>query len=188
MVVKLEGCFGQGIKRDAPLGLDFGVGLWKLHTMRSRRLQFLYFTGYLHLAHFFILSTKFGHSIPQPLDLDNHSVKRPLTFAYGIQMRRTLMRWNANSIAHTHRKEKHTSIHTWSNNTFTWCSNRHFKHHPSTLNPPGSIHNTGTLYHSSTNVNNKHFFAERQLEGQLWGIIISSPSTWWKLGSVENVS
>jgi hypothetical protein len=26
--VRLEGCFGQGIEWDAPLGLDFGLGLW----------------------------------------------------------------------------------------------------------------------------------------------------------------
>jgi hypothetical protein len=26
-------CFGQGIKWDVPLGLDFGLGLWRLHTM-----------------------------------------------------------------------------------------------------------------------------------------------------------
>ena len=28
-----RGCFGQGIKWDAPLGLDFGLDLWRLHTM-----------------------------------------------------------------------------------------------------------------------------------------------------------
>ena len=28
-----RGCFGQGIEWDAPLGLDFGLGLWKLHTI-----------------------------------------------------------------------------------------------------------------------------------------------------------
>ncbi len=28
-----RGCFGQGIKWDAPLGLNFGLGLWRLHTM-----------------------------------------------------------------------------------------------------------------------------------------------------------
>jgi hypothetical protein len=26
-------CFEQGIKWDAPLGLDFGLGFWRLHTM-----------------------------------------------------------------------------------------------------------------------------------------------------------
>jgi hypothetical protein len=36
------------------------------------------FTYTILLAHFFGLSTKFGHSIPRPLDLDGHSVKRPL--------------------------------------------------------------------------------------------------------------
>jgi hypothetical protein len=28
-----RGCFGQGIKWDAPLGLDFELGFWKLNTM-----------------------------------------------------------------------------------------------------------------------------------------------------------
>jgi hypothetical protein len=59
-------------------GLDFGHGLWKLHTLPSRRLHSLYFIGYVFSTHFFGLSTKFGHSIPRPLNLDGHSVKRPL--------------------------------------------------------------------------------------------------------------
>jgi hypothetical protein len=57
-------------------GLDFGLGLWRLHTMPGRRLQELYFIGYFQ-PFFFGLSTKFGHSIPRPLDFDGHSVKRP---------------------------------------------------------------------------------------------------------------
>jgi hypothetical protein len=100
-----RGCFGQGIKWDAPLGLDFGLGLWKLrtmtvqvknmwefmgngfdiglglwrlHTLPGRRLRFLYCIGCVFSAHFFGLSTKCGHSIPWPLDFDNHnSVKQP---------------------------------------------------------------------------------------------------------------
>jgi hypothetical protein len=28
-----RGCFEQGIEWDAPLGVDFGLGLWKLHTV-----------------------------------------------------------------------------------------------------------------------------------------------------------
>jgi hypothetical protein len=28
-----SGCFGQGIKWDAPFGSDFGIGLWRLHIM-----------------------------------------------------------------------------------------------------------------------------------------------------------
>jgi hypothetical protein len=58
-------------------GLDFGLGLWRLHTMPGRRLHLLYFIGYIFSAHFFGLSTKFGHSITRPLDLDGHSVNRP---------------------------------------------------------------------------------------------------------------
>jgi hypothetical protein len=72
-----RGCFGQGIKWDAPLGVDFDLGLWRLHIMPGRRLHFLYFIGYTFSAHFFGLSTKCGHSIPWPLDFNGHSVKRP---------------------------------------------------------------------------------------------------------------
>jgi hypothetical protein len=36
---------------------------------------------WLFSAHFFGLSTKFGHSITRPLDLDGHSVNRPLSQA-----------------------------------------------------------------------------------------------------------
>jgi hypothetical protein len=68
--------FEQGIKWDAPLGLDlglglwrlhtmaiqverpwefmakglnFGLGLWKLHTLHGCRIHFLYFIGYFQL-------------------------------------------------------------------------------------------------------------------------------------------
>jgi hypothetical protein len=57
--------------------LDFQLSLWRLHTMPGRRLQFLYFIGYVFRAHSFELSTRFGRSIPRPLDLDGHGVKRP---------------------------------------------------------------------------------------------------------------
>jgi hypothetical protein len=49
-------------------GLDFGLGLWKLHSMPCQRLQLLYFY-WLFSAHFFELSTKFGHS--------NHGLSTP---------------------------------------------------------------------------------------------------------------
>jgi hypothetical protein len=58
-------------------GLEFGLGLWRLHTMPGRRLHLLHFNDYIFSTYFFGLSTKFGHSIPWPLDLDGHSVKRP---------------------------------------------------------------------------------------------------------------
>jgi hypothetical protein len=45
----LRGYFEQGIKWHAPLSLDFGLGLWRLHTMPGRRLHFLYFIGYFRL-------------------------------------------------------------------------------------------------------------------------------------------
>jgi len=30
-------------------GLDFGLGLWRLHTLPGRRLHLLYFIGYFQL-------------------------------------------------------------------------------------------------------------------------------------------
>jgi hypothetical protein len=35
LAVRLDGMFGQGIKLNAPLGLDFGLGLglWRLHII-----------------------------------------------------------------------------------------------------------------------------------------------------------
>jgi hypothetical protein len=61
-------------------GLDFGLGLWRLRTMPGQWLHLLYFIGYVFSTHFFGLSTKLGHSIPQPLNLDDQSVhvKQPL--------------------------------------------------------------------------------------------------------------
>jgi hypothetical protein len=35
-------------------------------------------------AHFFGLSTKFGRSIPWPLNLDDHSVKKPLSIVFRV--------------------------------------------------------------------------------------------------------
>jgi hypothetical protein len=42
--------------------------------MPGQRLQFLYFIGYFQPISL-DSSTKFGHSIPWPLDLDDHGVK-----------------------------------------------------------------------------------------------------------------
>jgi hypothetical protein len=44
-----RGYFEQGTKWHAPLGLDFGLGLWRLHTMPGQRLDVLYFIGYFQL-------------------------------------------------------------------------------------------------------------------------------------------
>jgi hypothetical protein len=41
---------------------------------------------WLFSGRFFGLSTKFGHSIPEPLDLDGHSVKRPLSSKYDMNV------------------------------------------------------------------------------------------------------
>jgi hypothetical protein len=47
--------------------------------MPNRRLELLYYVRYIFAAHFFEISTKFGHSIPWPLDFDDgHSVKAAL--------------------------------------------------------------------------------------------------------------
>jgi hypothetical protein len=44
-----RGYFEQGLKWHAPLSLDFGLGLWRLHTMPKWRLCLLYFIGYFQL-------------------------------------------------------------------------------------------------------------------------------------------
>jgi hypothetical protein len=49
LAIRLEGYFEQGIKWDVPLGLGFGLGLWRLHTMPGQRLHLLYFIGYFQL-------------------------------------------------------------------------------------------------------------------------------------------
>jgi hypothetical protein len=71
-----RGYFEQGIKWDAPLGSDFG--LWSFEASHyawpKAPLTIFY---WLFSARFFGLLTKFGHSIPRPLDLDGHSMKRP---------------------------------------------------------------------------------------------------------------
>jgi hypothetical protein len=51
-------------------GLDYGLGLWRLNTMPAEGSTYYDFIGYLFATHFFDLSTKFGYSIPRPLDLD----------------------------------------------------------------------------------------------------------------------
>jgi hypothetical protein len=77
--VRLEGLFWTWNKVGGSFflwSLDLAVA--DFHIVPNLRLQFLYFIGNLFSAHFFGLSTKFGHSIPrQPLDSDGHSVKRP---------------------------------------------------------------------------------------------------------------
>jgi hypothetical protein len=55
------------------LGLTFGG----FTLCPTDMMHLLYFIGYVFLAHFFGPSTKFGHSIPRPLDLDNLSLKQP---------------------------------------------------------------------------------------------------------------
>jgi hypothetical protein len=73
LVVRWGG-FGRGIKWDAPS--SFGLWAWPLeasiYAQPKPPIPILY---WLFSTHFFGLSIKFGHSIPRPLDLDNHSVK-----------------------------------------------------------------------------------------------------------------
>jgi hypothetical protein len=76
LAVRLEGLFRASNK----VGCSFGFGLWAWpleasHYTRPKAPLTIFY--WLFSAHFFGLSTKFGHSIPQPLDLDGHSVKRP---------------------------------------------------------------------------------------------------------------
>jgi hypothetical protein len=78
-----RGYFEQRIKWHAALSLDFGLGLWRLHTMPGRRLHLLYFIGYFKLislnsqqslatqSHGLSTWTA-GHSVNRP------SVTRPL--------------------------------------------------------------------------------------------------------------
>ena len=42
---------------------------------------------WLFSTHFFGLTIKFGYSIPWALDLDSHSVKRPLVWLLGLRSR-----------------------------------------------------------------------------------------------------
>jgi hypothetical protein len=59
-------------------GQRFGLWAWPLEASHSARPKAPHTIFYwLFSAHFFGLSTKFGHSIPRPLDLDVHSVKQP---------------------------------------------------------------------------------------------------------------
>jgi hypothetical protein len=83
------------------LPLDFGLGVWSFtlrpsksrgcgsswpkvldfgnsHYARPRTLIPIFY--WLFSAHFFGLSTNFGHSFPWPLNLDSHSVKWPLNW------------------------------------------------------------------------------------------------------------
>ena len=76
LAVRLEGLFWARNK----VGCSFGFGLWAWpleasHYARPKAPITIFY--WLFSAHFFGLSTKFGHSIPRPLDLDSHSVKRP---------------------------------------------------------------------------------------------------------------
>jgi hypothetical protein len=65
------------------MDLDFGLGLWvwtwpleASHYARSKAPILIFY--WLLSARLFGLSTKFGHSIPRLLDLNNDSVKQPL--------------------------------------------------------------------------------------------------------------
>jgi len=62
-------------------GQRFGLWAWPLeasHYARPNAPLIIFY--WLFSTHFFGLSTKFGHSITQPLDLDGHSVNRPLAY------------------------------------------------------------------------------------------------------------
>jgi hypothetical protein len=63
-------------------GQRFGLWTWPLeashHAWQKAPLTIFY---WLFLAHLFGLSTKLGHSIPRPLDLDGHKVETPIHFS-----------------------------------------------------------------------------------------------------------
>jgi hypothetical protein len=78
LAVRLEGLFWARNK----VGCSFGFGLWAWPLEASLYVKPkapITIFCWLFLAHLFELSTKFGHSIPWPLDSDGHSVKRPKT-------------------------------------------------------------------------------------------------------------
>jgi hypothetical protein len=59
-------------------GQRFGLWAWPLEASHYARLKAsLTIFYWLCSSHFFGLSTKFGHSIARPLNLDGHSVNRP---------------------------------------------------------------------------------------------------------------
>jgi hypothetical protein len=73
-------------------GQRFGLWTWPLEASHYARPKasltyiLLYICTiyyWLFSAHFFGLSTKFGHSIARPLDLDGHSVNWPLECCCG---------------------------------------------------------------------------------------------------------
>jgi hypothetical protein len=77
LVVGLEGLFWA--RNEVGCSFGFGLWAWPLEASHYAWLKAPLTIFYCFFpAHFFGLSTKFGHSIPRPLDLDGHSVKRPL--------------------------------------------------------------------------------------------------------------
>jgi hypothetical protein len=60
-------------------GQRFGLWAWPLEASHYAQPKApIPIFDWLFSTHFFGLSTKFGHSIQQPLDLDGHNVKWPL--------------------------------------------------------------------------------------------------------------
>jgi hypothetical protein len=106
LAIRLEGLFWARNK----VGCSFGFGLWAWpleasHYARPKApLTLSYWL--LFSAHFFDLSTKFGHSIPRPLDLDGHSVKWPWVWKLVNVMLNFFTLWNCV----TERSRKHLSI------------------------------------------------------------------------------
>ena len=59
-------------------GHRFGLWAWHLeaHTMAKQSSEFYILVSFF--SPFLWVVKKFGHSVPRPLDLDGHSVKRSL--------------------------------------------------------------------------------------------------------------
>jgi hypothetical protein len=95
--------------------LDLSLAFGGFTLCLGQRVQFLYFIGYVLLAHFFGLSTKFGHSIPRPLDLDNHGVKQPLNWSEITTLEGIIVTLvpNEEEFPHMCGQEDHASKKTW---------------------------------------------------------------------------
>jgi len=74
LAIRLEGLARKNVGCSPDKWYGFGLGAWPLEALAP-----IFY--WLFSTHFLGLPTKFDLSIPRPLDLDGHSVKRPLYFS-----------------------------------------------------------------------------------------------------------
>jgi hypothetical protein len=77
LAIRFEGLFWA--RNKVACSFEFGLWAWPLeasHYARAKASLTIFY--WLFSAHFFRISTKFGHSTARPLDLDGHNVNRPL--------------------------------------------------------------------------------------------------------------